>query len=87
MTIDKLAKNGAEPVRKDPMPFREAFGKAEEESLLDAVKHYRESKIDPPYEGSYEKKFCDKFVEFMGGGHADAVASGTASLLHRCGCT
>ena len=54
MTIDKLAKNGAEPVRKDPMPFREAFGK-QRRNYLDAVKYYEKAN-DPPYEGSYEKK-------------------------------
>jgi perosamine synthetase len=77
MSINKLAIKGGQPVRKHPMPFREAFGVEEEKALLEAVNFYRENLIDPPYEGIYEKRFCDAFVKYMGGGYADAVASGT----------
>ena len=77
--MTKLAIEGGEPVRKDPMPFREAFGPLEEQSLLEAIRYFRENKIDPPYDGIFEKKYCAKFERFMGRGHADAVSSGTVA--------
>ena len=77
MQNNTLAINGGQPVRKDAMPYREAFGVEEENALLEAVSYYRDNNIDPPYEGIFEKRFCDAFVKYMGGGYADAVASGT----------
>ena len=58
-----LAINGGEPIRSEPMPYRQAFGPMEEEALLDAVRYYRDNNIDPPYQGIFEKRFCDEFVE------------------------
>ena len=48
---------GGRPVRSTPMPFREAFGEAEESALLEAIHFYRNNELDPPYEGHFEKKF------------------------------
>lgn len=76
---DSLAIYGGPRVRDVPMPYREAFGKDEEEALQEAIQYYRSNQIDPPYEGHYERRFCDDFERFMGKGHADAVASGTIS--------
>ena len=61
------------------MPFRGAFGSEEERVLQEAIRYYRDNQIDPPYDGEYETQFCNGFVEFMQGGYADAVASGTIS--------
>lgn len=75
---ETLAIHGGPKVRERPMPFREAFGDAEVESLMEAVEYYRGRHEDPPYQGVFEKKLCDAFVAFQGeGGHADGVASGT----------
>ena len=48
--------------------------------IQEVIAHYREAQIDPGYQGTYEKAYTDTFVKFMGGGYADAVATGTASL-------
>lgn len=75
-----LAINGGNPVRKKKMPVRVAFGEDEVASLMRAVDYYRSKEQDPPYQGYFEQKFCDAFVDFLGGGYADAVATGTAAV-------
>ena len=63
------------------MPTREAFGKEEVKNLNKVINYYRDLKIDPPYSGKFEEKFCNEFVNYMGGkGYADAVTSGTAAI-------
>jgi perosamine synthetase len=75
-----LAVDGGEPVRKRPMPPRFALGDAEIAQIHSVIAHYQEKQIDPGYAGVFEKAYTDAFVKFMGGGYADAVATGTASL-------
>lgn len=77
----KLAVAGGEPVRKRPMPARLALGDAEVASIQDVVSYYRERRLDPGYQGEFEKQYTDAFVAQMGGGYADAVATGTAALF------
>src|ERR1700730_11145899 len=78
---DRPAIAGGQPVRKRPMPARGALGKAEVAALQEAIAYYHDKKIDPGYQGVFEKRYTDAFVKFMGGGgHADAVATGTAAL-------
>jgi perosamine synthetase len=76
----RLAIEGGEPVRKKPMPPRMALGDAEAAAISEVLAYYREREIDPGYDGIFEKRYTDAFVKFMGGGYADAVATGTASL-------
>ena len=76
----RLAIDGGEPVRTRPMPPRFALGDAEVAMIQEVVAHYRKAQVDPGYQGTYEKAYTDTFVKFMGGGYADAVATGTASL-------
>ncbi|PIW30970.1 MAG: glutamine--scyllo-inositol aminotransferase [Rhodospirillales bacterium CG15_BIG_FIL_POST_REV_8_21_14_020_66_15] len=76
-----LAIHGGAPVRSIPMPSRKAFGDEEMRSLLEAAQYYRDSPVDLPYQDHFEKAFCEEFVKFMGGGYADAVATGTASVF------
>lgn len=71
---------GGERVRQSPMPARGAFGAAEVAALMRAVEHYRSRQADPPYQGTFERQFCEDFAQFMGGGLADAVCSGTAAV-------
>lgn len=75
-----LAIHGGEPIRKEPMPPRLALGEAELKMLEQAIAYYRERKADPGYQGPFEKMYTDAFVAMMGGGYADAVATGTAAL-------
>lgn len=72
--------DGGDPVRSRPMPPRFALGEAEIALIHEAIAHYQERKVDPGYQGVFEKRYTDAFVKFMGGGYADAVATGTASL-------
>jgi perosamine synthetase len=75
-----LAIYGGEPVRKRPMPPRLALGEDERRMVLEVLDYYAERKVDPGYQGAFEKIYTDAFVEMMGGGYADAVATGTAAL-------
>jgi len=76
----RLAIEGGEPIRKKPMPPRVALGDAEAAAISEVLAYYREKEVDPGYDGIFEKRYTDAFVKFMGGGYADAVATGTASL-------
>ncbi|MCL0053716.1 DegT/DnrJ/EryC1/StrS family aminotransferase [Dehalococcoidia bacterium] len=79
-TTETLAINGGQPVRKEKMPARLAFGKDEAAQVMAAIEYYQEREQDPPYGGHFENQFCDAFTDFMGGGYADAVATGTAAV-------
>lgn len=76
----KLAIFGGEPVRKEKMPARRAFGDEEEAALKSVADYYRQRDADPPYQGVFEEQFCGAFSDFMGGGYSDAVSTGTASV-------
>ena len=75
-----LAVYGGDPVRKTPMPPRLALGEDERRMVIEVLDHYAERKIDPGYQGTFEKIYTDAFVDMMGGGYADAVATGTSAL-------
>lgn len=75
-----LAILGGEPVRKTPMPPRMALGEPEIKAMQDVVAYYTKKQVDPGYQGPFEDRYTDAFVKFMGGGYADAVATGTISL-------
>lgn len=70
-----------EPLRKQPMPPRHALGIAEKSMIAEVIAWYQERGADPGYQGHFEELFCDTFVQMMGGGYADAVATGTAALF------
>jgi len=75
-----LAIYGGSRVRQKKMPWRQAFGPDEIAHLMSVIEYYQAREEDPPYQGYFEQKFCDAFADFMGGGFADAVATGTASI-------
>jgi dTDP-4-amino-4,6-dideoxygalactose transaminase len=77
---ERLAVLGGDKVRLDPMPPRLALGAAELDMIQQVIAYYRERKIDPGYQGAFEKLYTDAFVQFMGGGYADGVATGTSAL-------
>ncbi len=76
-----LAIFGGEPVRKEPMPPRLALGDDEQRMVMECMDYYRKNQVDPGYQGVFEKLYTDAFVAMMGGGHADAVATGTSALF------
>ncbi len=75
-----LAIHGGERLRKTPMPARRALGDAERQMIQRVLDYYAERNVDPGYQGPFEKLYTDAFVEMMGGGYADAVATGTSAL-------
>jgi len=77
----RLAVDGGQPVRKDPMPPRLALGDAEVKMVHEVIEFYRSQNLDPGYQGHFEKHYTDAFVAMMGGGYADAVATGTSALF------
>lgn len=80
-TTSALAIHGGKPVREVPMPPRLALGEGEVKMIQEAIVFYRGLKMDPGYQGHFEKLYTDAFVAMMGGGYADAVATGTAALF------
>jgi len=80
LTSPLLAINGGEPVRATPMPARHAIGAAERARIAEVLDYYEAAGADPGYQGHFEALYCDAVVQFMGGGYADSVATGTAAL-------
>lgn len=80
MPDSRLAINGGAPVRDQPMPPRFALGPAEEAMIAECLDYYRSRQADPGYQGYFEERYCRDFEAYLGGGHADAVATGTAAL-------
>ncbi len=76
-----LAINGGTPVRSTPMPARHAIGPEEKRLIAETIEHYEKIGLDPGYQGVFEERYCDAFSAFMGGGYADAVATGTVSIF------
>lgn len=76
-----LAINGGSPVRSTPMPARHAIGPEEKRLIAETIDYYDEIGLDPGYQGVFEERYCDAFTAFMGGGFADAVATGTVSIF------
>jgi dTDP-4-amino-4,6-dideoxygalactose transaminase len=63
------------------MPARVALGPDEERMIAEALSYYRERGLDPGYQGHFEHRYCEAFCNSLGGGYADAVATGTAALF------
>lgn len=76
----KLAIHGGKKTRGKPMPSRMAFGPEEKKEMSKMLKYYHSKEEDPKYSGLWEQKFCKAFSKFMGGGYADAVATGTGAI-------
>jgi perosamine synthetase len=76
-----LAIHGGRPYRSEPMPARIAFGEEEQRMIAECLAHYRERKEDPGFQGLFEQRYCDAFAASLGGGFADAVATGTVAVF------
>lgn len=76
----KLAIFGGRKLRKKKMPPRFSFGKKENAEIKKMINYYKSRGEDPKYAGIWEEKYCSLFSKFMGGGYADAVATGTGAI-------
>ena len=79
--MSKLAIEGGEPVRKTPMPARSLFGEEEKAAATALFDQSIESGNAFGYNGPEEEAYCQEFAAFLGGGYADMVSSGTASVF------
>ena len=76
----KLALYGGEPVRKTPFPPRGSFGEDEKNAVNELFDRVIKNGETIPYNGPEEAAYCLGFAEYMGGGYADAVNSGTTAV-------
>lgn len=63
------------------MPPRRLFGEEELNAVREVFERAWERGVDFGYQGEFETLYTDEFCAFLGGGYADAVCSGTASVL------
>lgn len=79
---DRLAILGGSKTRTTPLPGRFAFGDPELAAVQEVFAYYKAKGIDFGYQGHFEERYCQDFVDYLGvGGFADAVATGTGSLF------
>jgi perosamine synthetase len=75
-----LAVNGGPKVRPQPWPERALIGEGEKAAVNELMDEVVRSGAAPWYDGPVEDAYCREFAEFMGGGYADAVNSGTSAI-------
>jgi len=79
-TSRNLAIRGGEKTRVDPWPPRALFGDEEKRVVMALFDKSIATGEAFGYDGEEEESYCREFAEFHGGGHADAVSSGTAAV-------
>ncbi|MBN1352698.1 DegT/DnrJ/EryC1/StrS family aminotransferase [candidate division KSB1 bacterium] len=77
----KLAIEGGTPVRTQPMPPRALIGEEEKAAVMKMFDEAIQTGNAFGYGGTYEQQYEKDFVDFMGGGFADAVNSGTNAVF------
>lgn len=80
MLTGRLAIDGGAPVRTAPLPKRRLIGPAEREAALSVLDEAVETGDAFGYSGPHEREYGRAFAASLGGGHADAVNSGTNAL-------
>ncbi|MCK5155375.1 MAG: DegT/DnrJ/EryC1/StrS family aminotransferase [Spirochaetales bacterium] len=77
----KLAIDGGKAVRTKPFPSRKLFGQEEKAVVLALFDEAIESGHQIlGYNGLQEEAYCKEFADFLGGGFADGVNSGTNAV-------
>ncbi|MBN1341316.1 MAG: DegT/DnrJ/EryC1/StrS family aminotransferase [Phycisphaerae bacterium] len=77
---NQLAVNGGPKVRTAPWPARRLFGEEEKQATVALFDKYTSAGGVFGYNGEEEEAYCREFAEFLGGGYADAVNSGTSAV-------
>ncbi|MGY8826485.1 MAG: DegT/DnrJ/EryC1/StrS family aminotransferase [Candidatus Latescibacterota bacterium] len=75
-----LAIDGGDKVRNEAFPKRRLFAEGEREVVLSLFDTALRSGDAIGYNGAEEQAYEHEFAEFMGGGYADLVNSGTSAL-------
>ncbi len=79
--MSRLAIDGGKAVRTKPFPKRHLFG-AEEKAAAMAIFDQAIASGEPfGYNGPEEQAYEREFAQFMGGGYADMVSSGTSAVF------
>jgi len=76
-----LAVNGGTPVRQTPLPPRRLFGQAEKAAAVELFDEAIATGVVFGYGGAPEQAYEKEFAEYLGGGLAKAVNSGTSAVL------
>lgn len=77
----ELALNGGQPVRTAPWPIRKLFGPDDKQAVCDLFDRAIEAGSDVlGYQKAEEEAYCQEFADFLGGGFADGVNSGTNAV-------
>ncbi len=76
----QLALYGGPKVRTEPFPSRSHIGAEEKAAVTGFLDQVIESGVLPSYDGDEESAYCREFAEWLGGGYADAVSSGSAAV-------
>ncbi|MFA6716207.1 MAG: DegT/DnrJ/EryC1/StrS family aminotransferase [Victivallaceae bacterium] len=77
---ENLAVNGGSKLRTEPWPSRGHFGIEEKKAAERLFDKSITSGNAFGYNGQEEEAFCQEFADFLGGGYADGVNSGTTSV-------
>jgi len=80
VTQPRLAIHGGPKVRTKPWPVRGLFGREEKRAVAALFDTAIRTGRAFGYDGDEEQAYCREFAEFMGGGYADAVSSGTSAV-------
>lgn len=75
-----LAINGGTPACSTTWPARHLFGDAEKQAAIDLFDQSIASGTAFGYNGPEEAAYCREFADYLGGGFADAVNSGTTAV-------
>jgi len=72
--------HGGPKARRFPWPSRKLFGRAEKKVVVGLMNREIQQGNALIYGGPEESAYCVAFVDYMGGGYADAVNSGTNAV-------
>ena len=78
--VEKLALHGGVPVRETPLPPRGHIGTEEKDAVIAYLDRVIASGTLGAYQGEEEEAYCAQFAEYLGGGYADAVSSGSTAI-------
>jgi len=77
---ESLAVNGGPKTREAGWPARKTIGQAERDAVMALFDDAVAAGNPIGYGGAQEEAYCKEFSEFLGGGFADGVCSGTNAL-------
>lgn len=80
-SLQGLALHGGSPVRAEPFPPRRLIGAEEKQAVMDLMDQAIDTGESIIYNGPEEEAYGREFAEFLGGGFADGVNSGTNALF------